>query len=97
MPHTIRCSVRIKIKLNAKHGVSLDEVNECFINRNGRFLQDTRAEHVTIPPTLWFIAETNHRRTLKIVFVIEADNTITLKTAYAPNPKEQEIYAKYAQ
>ncbi len=92
----IQVSARIRKKLQEKHGVSMHEIEQCFLNRLGKYLQDTRTEHQTNPPTLWFIAETNQLRMLKVVFVLEPDNSITLKTAYEPNPVEIAIYNKYA-
>lgn len=45
-----------------------------------------------MPPTQWFIAETNQGRLLKIVFIEFDSGEICIKTAYEPNKKEQEIY-----
>lgn len=81
-------------KLMASHGVSIAEVRQCFFNRNGRLLVDNRALTKTNPPTLWFIAETNQIRTLKIVY-IQIGAEIHLKTAYEPNDVEFAIYAKH--
>jgi uncharacterized DUF497 family protein len=92
----IHASARVRKKLLEKHGVTMNEVEQCFLNHLGKNLQDTRTDHQTNPPTLWFIAETNHLRKLKVVFVLEFDNSITLKTAYEPNPAEIAIYYKYA-
>lgn len=96
MPLPIRASARIRAKLKEKHGVSLKEVEQCFLNRSGKLLQDTRADHQTDPPTLWFIAETNQSRVLKVVFILEHDNSISLKTAFEPNTTELEIYKRHA-
>ena len=96
MSLSIHASARIRKKLQEKHGVTMNEVEQCFLNRFGKNLQDTRTDHQTNPPTLWFIAETNRQRKLKIVFVLELDNLITLKTAYEPNTIEIDIYNKYA-
>lgn len=96
MPLPIRASARIRGKLKEKHGVSLREVEQCFLNRSGRLLQDSRADHQTDPPTLWFIAETNQRRALKVVFILEHDSSISLKTAFEPNTTEIEIYNRHA-
>ena len=92
----IHASARIRNKLQEKHGVTMNEVEQCFLNHIGKYLQDTRTDHQTNPPTLWFISETNRQRMLKIVFVLELDNSITLKTAYEPNTIEIDIYNKYA-
>lgn len=82
-------------KLEQKHKVSESEVLECFANRLGNSLIDNREDHRTNPPTRWFIAETDMGRRLKIVY-IRADNGITIKTVYPPNPVELEIYAAVA-
>ena len=62
----------IRTKLLYKHDVREHEIEEAFANREGGFLEDERAEHITIPPTQWFIAETNHGRRLKIVFIADS-------------------------
>ena len=83
-------------KLKEKHEVTVDEVEECFYNRIRGLLEDTREQHKTNPPTMWFVAETNQGRLLKVVF-IELDNgTYEIKTAYAPYEHEVKIYEKYA-
>lgn len=91
----INISDRIRIKIRNKHRVTIDEVEECFINHTGHFLIDDRERHRTHPPTEWFIAETNAGRALKIVFIEEFDGTITLKTAFEPNSTEKKIYDEY--
>ncbi|PIV33537.1 MAG: ADP-ribosyl-(dinitrogen reductase) hydrolase [Lysobacterales bacterium CG02_land_8_20_14_3_00_62_12] len=68
----------------ASHGnVSRREVEECFFNNAGRYATDTRPEHRSHggSPTYWFVAETNHRRLLKIMFVRDGQD-IHLKSAY---------------
>lgn len=74
--------------------VSRDEILQCFANRAGRFLADLRAEHLSNPPTQWFIAETDYGRKLKVVFISESGNII-IKTAYDPNADELRIYARH--
>lgn len=91
----LRCSSAVKQKLAEKHGVSLEEVQQCFANREGGLLEDTREDHKTDPPTQWFIAETDYGRRLKVVFILKHGD-ILLKTAYSPNQKEEAIYTKYA-
>ena len=91
----LKCSSAVKQKLAEKHGVSLEEVQQCFANREGGLLEDTREDHQTDPPTQWFIAETDYGRRLKVVFILK-NGSILLKTAYTPNPKEESIYIKYA-
>lgn len=91
----IRCSTAVKQKLAERHGVNLDEVQQCFANREGGLLEDTREAHKSDPPTQWFIAETDYGRRLKVAFIFK-DGNIFLKTAYGPNDKEEAIYQRYA-
>lgn len=92
----IKISAKTQAKLTSKHGVKIGEVTECFANRGreDRFLKDTREDHQTDPPTLWFIAETDYGRLLKVVFVAR-DGDIFVKTAYAPNEVERSIYERH--
>lgn len=92
---TLKYSSAVKQKLAEKHGVSLEEVQQCFANREGGLLEDTREDHKTDPPSQWFIAETDYGRRLKVVFILK-NGGILLKTAYGPNQKEDAIYRKYA-
>lgn len=48
------------------------------------------------PPTLWFIAETNQGRALKVVFIELQNGIYEIKTAYEPNKTEVKIYEDYA-
>ena len=59
-----------------------------------RLLIDTRESTQTNPPTLWFIAQTNQNRMLKIVYIQQGLQVI-LKTAYAPNETELGIYERF--
>lgn len=83
-------------KLAGKHGIGKDEVEQCFANKTGGYLQDTREDHRSDPPTLWFIAETNFGRKLKVVFIFR-DGDVHLRTAYTPNGDELCIYKKYGE
>jgi uncharacterized DUF497 family protein len=83
-------------KLIEKHSVTREEVEECFYNRIKGLLEDVREEHKTKPATMWFIAETNEGRLLKVVFIELPNETYEIKTAYEPNDKEVKIYEKYA-
>lgn len=87
-------SKNIEQKLASKHKVTIDEVQQCFHNREGRLLVDTRENNRTNPPTQWFISYTNKQRQLKIVFVLK-DGVVHLKTAYEPNQTELSIYSQY--
>ena len=86
----------IKSKLLTKHGVSIREVEQCFENQTGKALVDNREEHQTDPPSLWFIAQTNNRRTLKVVYIL-VNGKIIIKTCYEPNDIEKFIYQKYGE
>jgi hypothetical protein len=45
---------------------------------------------------MWFIAETDYGRKLKVVFMQKPDGCVLIKTAYEANKKELRIYAKFA-
>lgn len=80
-------------KLQSKHSVSRREIEQCFENRMGEYLEDENEDHQTDPPSLWFIAPTNCDRSLKVVFVFQ-DGNIYVKTAYEPTRKSIELYEK---
>ena len=90
----LKVSQGIVEKLRKDHSVDLGEVRQCFYNRCGKLLLDTRIEHQTNPPTLWFIAQTNHNRLLKIVYIQKGDQ-VQLKSAFEPNAEEIRIYRRY--
>ena len=96
LENNLKISKSIIGKLKNKHNVSVDEVFECFLNRTKGLLEDTRVNHKTNPPTLWFISETDHARRLKIVFIQLANGEYEVKTAYEPNDVEVNIYEQYA-
>ena len=81
-------------KITTKHNVTIAEVRQCFLNRKGRLLVDNRALTRTNPSTLWFIADTNKLRTLKIVYTQDGLQ-VHLKTAYEPSEVETAIYLKH--
>jgi uncharacterized DUF497 family protein len=92
----LKVSHRVSEKLRDKHKVTMKEIAECFQNRQGRDLFDTRARHQTDPKTRWFLACTNHDRLLKIVFMPDVANRyVEIKSAYEPNDEEVRIYKKY--
>ena len=82
-------------KLQIKHDVSRREIEQCFENREGKYLEDIREEHLTDPATLWFLSSTNCGRLLKIVFVLSDDN-VYIKSAYEPGVAAIELYEKRA-
>lgn len=90
----LRISESVLRKLSERHNVTRTEVEQCFQNRYGRLLTDDRVTNRTHPPTLWFIAETNGARRLKIVY-IQTGNSVQLKSAYEPNDDETRIYRRH--
>ena len=82
-------------KLRDKHRVSRPEVEQCFMNREGRLLLDNRPQNRTTPPTQWFIAETNRGRQLKVIFVADGQGGYNLKSAFEPNEDELRIYSRH--
>jgi uncharacterized DUF497 family protein len=87
-------SEKVRQKLMVKHMVRGSEIWQCFQNREGIFLTDEREDNKTDPPTLWFIAETDNARILKIVFVY-AHGKLHIKTAYQANQVEISIYERH--
>lgn len=97
MKHELNFSVSDQItnKLTTKHKVTVDEIRQCFLNKTGLYLEDTRLNNATVPKTEWFLAETNNGRLLKVCF-IQTGQMIEIKTSYEPNLIEIEIYNKFA-
>ncbi|MEZ9417628.1 hypothetical protein AB4189_26230 [Vibrio sp. 10N.286.49.E1] len=90
-------SPSVERKLATKHDVTESEIRDCFANRDKDFLKDQREEHQSDPPTLWFVAETDYGRKLKIAFIFySCDNSFVIRTAYPTNPEEIRIYNKFA-
>jgi hypothetical protein len=94
----------VKKKLAEKHNVSEKDVLQCFQNLGGEceYIRDTREDNQTVPPTYWFISETNRLRVLKVAFIAKKIETekgpelrIEIKTAYEPNAEEIAIYNKH--
>lgn len=86
-----KVSDRVLKKMRQKHGVDPEEVNQCFLNRTGRFYADTREDHRTNPPTYWFVAETDKGRVLKVVFVRYPD-FFAIKSAFVPEDGSDRLY-----
>ena len=78
-----------------KHNVSEKEIHEALVNMLRKPIKDTREEHDTYPPTWWIVSETNKRRVLKVVFVVD-EGLIHIKTAYEPNQAAVEMYQRKA-
>ena len=84
----------IKEKLQLKHGVCVRDVEQCFENKCGIYLQDTRENHKTNPPTLWFVAPNNAGRMLKLMLIYR-DGSVYLKSAYDATPEIQALYERF--
>ncbi len=79
------------------HGqVTEKEVHECFENHDGRLCWDNRPQHLdgNGRPCPWFVAETNSRRLLKIMFVRDGED-LYLKSAYPATGRVHEIYERF--
>lgn len=94
MPNLIT-SEKILTKLGEKKPpVTRSEVVQCFQNKSGNSLLDTREKHASNPPTMWFVAPTNAGRLLKIVYILK-EGKVFLRSAYDPNADELYIYKQY--
>lgn len=90
-------SPKVREKLREKHNVTEAMIVQCFANRSGRDLFDTRAQHVTDPLTRWFIAETDYGVKLKVCYIFDpSTKLVDIKTAFPPNDVELGIYKKHA-
>ena len=97
MPLIISKSVREKIAHDNHGNVTEKEVSECFSNHCGRYCYEQHPEHRDRQgnPTPWFVAETNQRRLLKIMFVREGSD-VELRSAYPANQRVVDIFHKFA-
>ena len=90
-------SPEIEAKIgSADHGqITRKEVEECFDNHCGRYALDHRPQHLDSQgnPCPWFVAETNRRRRLKIMFVQENGN-IYLKSAYPATQSVVDLFIR---
>jgi hypothetical protein len=92
----LEISNAVRHKLSSRHNVTEDEISECFDNRDGKFLTDTREEHKTSPLSQWFIAETDKGKLLKVVFMYyEEGKRVVIKSCFTPNSEEIRIYNKF--
>ena len=87
-------SAGVLVKLRDKHNLSKREIEQCFENKCGDYLEDPREDHRTDPPTLWFIAPTNRGRLLKVIFMF-IDGNVHIKSAFEPHQEAIDIYEKY--
>jgi len=92
-------SKEIEEKIGAdSHGnVTVKEVHECFANHCGLYASEQHPEHKNDKgkATPWFVADTNHGRTLKVMFV-RRGRDVHVKSAYPANDNVQRIYNKFA-
>ena len=85
-------------KLQNKHGVSADEVEQAFVNREGSLAKEVRPQNQRDEPRLWFISQTDKGRELKVVFFFDVDeNAPVVITAYEPDDDEVKLYEKIQQ
>lgn len=97
-------SAKVRKKLREKHNINEDEITQCFSSREKGYLEDTREDHKSDPPTLWFVSETDYGRSLKVVFILKEavdedgakTKVVNIRTAYEANADEIRIYQKYA-
>lgn len=87
-------SEKILAKLTDRHKVTEREVEQCFENIEGPLLIDSREDHKSDPPTLWFISRTNKNRILKVAY-IQRGSSVYLRTCYEPNEAEMQIYSSH--
>jgi uncharacterized DUF497 family protein len=80
-------------KLRGKHGVSAREIEQCFENKCGLYLEDDREDNRTDPATLTFIASTNQGRLLKVAFIFIHGN-VHIKTAFEPDDGDIAFYER---
>lgn len=81
LPMALVISLAVSVKLaNKTPPVTQEEISQCFANREGAFLRDTRERHQSDPPTQWFIGETDFGRKLKVAFIPRGGN-IVIRTA----------------
>lgn len=85
--------VRTKIQ-NKTPPVTEKEIRECYANRCGEYLIDNREDNRTDPETLWFVADTNHGRCLKVALMF-IDGNVHIKSSYDANHEEIRIYEKF--
>jgi len=93
-------SERVLDKLANRHRVTPEEIQQCFESREGRFLRDTREQHATSPPTLWFVGKTNRLRKLKVVFILrvtDGEKRVHIRTAYEPSLEVIRLYERIVQ
>jgi len=82
-------------KLTKKHGVTVHDVEQTFLNRTGSLAKEVRQQNQGSEDRFWFISSTDIGRELKIIFCIDPDENIpVLITAYEPDDNEVKLYEK---
>lgn len=96
MPLVISPAIRKKIGRDDHGGITEKDVRECFTNHCRGYCYDRRPQHLDREgkPSMWFVAETNARRVLKIMFVRE-NESIVLKSAYPATETVQRLFDKH--
>lgn len=79
-------------KLTHKHGVSRDEVLQCFLNRFGPPFEQRDGANATNPPTYWFVSYTNRERRLLVAYMERPEGGLTIKTAFPANSAQTARY-----
>ena len=85
MTEDLYISDAIEQKLSNKHSLTRIEVEEAWAAYDGITLVDDREEHLTNPPTEWFLVKAPTGKILKVVFVPDDDGICYLKSAYEAN------------
>lgn len=86
-------SAGVLVKLRDKHNVTVREIEQCFENKCGLYLEDDREDNRTDPATLAFISPTNLGRLLKVVFIF-LDGNVHIKSAFEPDADDIAFYDK---
>ena len=87
-------SAAVLAKLRDKHAVSVREVEQCFENLCGMYVEDDREDNRTDPATLAFVAPTNQGRELKVAFIF-LDGNVHIKTAFEASAEDVAFYEKH--
>lgn len=87
-------SSAVLIKLRDKHSITVREVEQCFENKCGLYVEDEREDNRTNPATLTFIAPTSQNRLLKVAFIF-LDGNVHIKTAFEPDAQDIAFYEKH--
>src|SRR5262245_16778628 len=89
----IRIQPEVREKLLRKHGVTEQEVRECFLNWNGIALQDDEEHFRDYPPSMWFVSETDEGRVLLVVYLEDLGDE-WIVTVHEPGPHKIRVYER---